>query len=256
MKFEPVQAALTRYEGDLETLKGQRDFLAQDHVEHCISHGISPSSDRPAPIRAYTSVERMLRLAIWAGAILGTTVFGVLNAVSLQGAATHVIFLASVVFALLVGVCATCLIARSVRVDIKDPASSKRADRVLLLGGALAVLALAVFMYMRFAADSSAPSYFPAAAMTFEVGVMLFTAAAAALVPLYSWPGEVARSYDVVLRDIEVVQLKINVACKQLGKEKTTHEENKLALSAHALEHSPGNFIRSNGSAADNQRGL
>jgi hypothetical protein len=255
MRSEPVLAALTRYQGELERLNNRRDYLAQAYVEHCLSHGICPSLDRPAPIQAYATLERQLRLGVWAGAILGAAVFGLLSAFSLQGAAPQVIFLASAAFAVLVGALVTCLTARAARVETKDPNSGVRADRVLLSGGAVAVLALSAFMYMRFAEDANVQSFFPAAAMAFETGVTVFTAAAAVLIPLYSWPGELARSYDVTLHDIEMVQLKIDVSRKQVSKEKSTYEESNPSSSAHRLD-SLDSVVRANGSAPDHQRGL
>ena len=255
MKRDPILAALAQYQADLGALNNRRDFLAQDFVEHCLPHGISPSSDRPAPIRAYANTERQLRFGVWAGGILGTAVFALLNARSLEGASTSEIFVASAAFALLIGFLVACLIARLVRVDTKDPNSARRANKVLLLGGATAIVALAAFMYMRFAESNAVRSFFPAAVMAFEIGVMIFTGSAAALIPLYSWPGECVRSYDDASRDIETVQLKIDASLKQLNKEKSPHEENNSAPSTHAVDPSSA-LIRPNGSAAEHSRGF
>ena len=143
--------------------------------------------------------------------MLATLVFVLLNLVSLAGPSPELIVMGSLIVAVLMGIMTHVVISGIAGVDIHDPESSRRADVLLVCGGLTALASFSIFLYLRFSESEWARTALPMIAMLFELGGLVFVAAASELLGLYDWPGRLTRKFEEKSRKIAVADGKIAV---------------------------------------------
>lgn len=223
IKDGPIRVRMAAVESEKREMLDLQALDTHDYEVHCASHGLSPSANRPTIIRDYYNKAAALRAAVWAGAILASAVFALLNILSLAFSQA-ITAIGSVAFAVLIGHVAHCILTCLLPVDILEPRSVKGARLVLIVGGLIALTSFCLFLYGRFSESELARAGLPAVAMTFEAATLAFVAAAWEILPLYDWPRKLTEDFDKASRTIRGLN-QILVACKtQLTREEVRYE--------------------------------
>jgi hypothetical protein len=218
LRSDSIRACLEKAREDKKRLSDRSTLICDDFRLFCAHHGITLAREQPTRILSYTRKARALLIGMWAGAILATCVFAALNYVSLEGPSVE-ITVGSLLFALLIGMVAQCTVAHIAGINILEKETTRCAERLLIVGGLSAISSLAVFCFLRFAANPNIGLALPFMSMIFELGTMLFVAAACELKPVYDWSEKFQRSFDLIQAEIQVLDLKISACLRQLGGE-------------------------------------
>ncbi len=247
----------------IRILKEQKSRLQQEFdearnrfVELCLGHGLAPGIV-PAKIPNYAVRANRLRCGIWSSAVLATFVFGILNALTIEAASGPVVFLGSLVFAVLVGYFASSVLSRWLDVDIMEPESTKAADILHNTSGAVAIVSFVIFLALRFWESSTARSSLPVLATLFEFSLLVALASAREILPAYSWAEEYANKCDRVQRKVEILNQRIESCKRYLTEEDHENDREKndrddsTGPRTPSANDVPGKRPKPNGSAAD-----
>ena len=238
------------------SLTDDQHLCLEQYRQFCGGHGIQAPLNRPAPIAAYSRKARILRASKWAGAMLATLVFVLLNLVSVAGPSPELIVMGSLIVAVLMGIVTHGVISGIAGVDIHDPESSRRADALLVCGGLTALASFSIFLYLRFSESEWARTALPMIAMLFELGGLVFVAAASELLGLYDWPGRLSRQFEEKSRQIAVADAKIAVYrtfTKENPDEKTS--DNSAGTRVGLVSDPANNHVgKPNGAVLDHSR--
>lgn len=234
VRKDSIRACLEKARQDRSRLLDRAAHICHDFSLFCANHGICPPSDQPTRIVSYSRKARTLVLGTWAGAILATCVFATLNYVSLEGPPV-VIISGSLLFALLIGMVAQCTVAQIAEVNILETGSIGRAKWLLIVGGLSAISSLAVFCFLRFAANPYTGVVLPFISMVFELGTMCFVAAAFELKPVYGWTEKFQKAFRETQGEIQILDTKIIACLRQLESEDSSNDDSQdVSTDSHA----------------------
>jgi hypothetical protein len=236
MKKDPsVRALLEILSQERTRVSGVAAGILRENLLRCAAHGHVAYGDAPASVPGYKGKAHAMRAGFWAGAILGSAGFALLNHFSLNGN-WLVVLCSSLSAAALFGCLGSSVVERFAAVDVMNPRSTVRADRLLQTGGLTSLICFAAFAYLRFA--ESGRWALPAVSMFFETGTLMFCAASRELVSVYRFPEDDVRAYAEARGEIQDLDRKIR-ACETLLKLEGKNEDDDQPSSGVHHEHGP-----------------
>ncbi|MGA2648567.1 MAG: hypothetical protein ABSF15_28120 [Candidatus Sulfotelmatobacter sp.] len=248
---DPNKAFLEKTKQEKNEAVERRNEIFQEFASHSLHHGQVPASNRPTPVPGYANKAAALRAGQWGGGILTIGIFAALNVMALEEPPL-VVAVISVGVAVLIGLLARSTVSRLFQVDVFDPRSTKRTNRLLIAGGLSVIASFGAYCYLRLANSEYATPLLPWLCVAVELGGLAFVSAATELLPAFDWPEKLLREFEASDRLVKILEIKIDATKRYVEGEELSHENKSDPVTrpdVDSIDHPAAKPSKSNGSA-------